>query len=131
CLECFHSQMPTPRCLPNLTRSCSSASLHLVQKPSTTLCSKPSSPASWQKSFIPCSVLWPPSRYFHTARPGLIHSVCSPLGNSFGSGGGQRLWITSLLTSVLRSAPISTTRQGEAIGPVTTAGLDSRSTSSW
>ena len=30
-------------------------------------------------------------KIFHVARPGLIQSVFMPLGNSFGSGGGQRL----------------------------------------
>ena len=38
--------------------------------------SNPSSPAHLEKSFIPASVVLPPSRNLHTARPGFSHADC-------------------------------------------------------
>src|SRR5947207_530831 len=78
-------------------------SSHCRQKPSTRLYSNPSSPASRENSFMVSSVFSPPpSRYFQTARPGLIQSVSKPFGNSRGSGGGAfpRLDVRDLLADV-------------------------------
>ena len=71
----------------------------------------------------------PPSRYFQTARPGLIQSVWSPCGKYRGSGGGERLDTMSQFTSVSRSDPIITTRQGVVIVPEMAAGCARRAAS--
>ena len=79
---------------------------------------------------MPSKVLSPPSRYRHTARPGLIHGVSRPCGNIAASGAGERFDTRSLLTSALRSAPMMTARHGVVIAPLIFAGVARRSTSS-
>src|SRR2546430_15619188 len=106
----------SPCCREYWTRSRRSLSGHCRQKPSTRLYSNPSCPARRENSFIVASEFSPPpSRYFQTARPGLIQSVCRPCGKKRRSGGGERSATMSQLTRVLRSAPIITRRHGLVI----------------
>src|SRR3954464_8283402 len=92
--------------------------------------SKPNWPARRQNCLVPSMELSPPSRYFQTARPDFTQSVLGPCGKNFGSGGGQRLGTISLFTSVFKSAPIITTRQGVVMVPQIAAGCETRATSS-
>src|SRR5262249_60642620 len=104
--------------------------VHFCKKPSPPFYPTPNPPATFENSFIQPSVFSPPSRYSHTARPGLPQSVLMPSGNSALSGGGHRLLTMSQFTSVLRSAPAITTRQGVVMVPLIAAGLASRLPSS-
>src|SRR6185369_11691197 len=93
------------------------------QKASTTTYSKPRSPAMRENSFMPSGVRCPPSIQHHAARPGLVQSA--PSGKNPLSGGGERLVRMSQFTSVFKSAPTITTRQGVVMVPVTDAGFAS------